>query len=117
MSEGFIFCRLKVLRLNLKLNAMSKSPLKSSSTKINYKAPDGGWGWVIVFGSFMISVLGDGFSYTSGIFYEKFLNVYGESEAITSMFSSIMTGMVYCAGIHSFLKVVSIRTQSKSSLF
>lgn len=46
----------------------------------------------------MISVLGDGFSYTSGIFYEKFLNVYGESEAVTSMFSSIMTGMVYCVG-------------------
>lgn len=49
------------------------------------RIPDGGWGWMIVLGSFMISLLTDGFSYTSGVFYEKFLNVYNQSEAVTSV--------------------------------
>lgn len=78
------------------------SPQKVGSHKESlqnsFKAPDGGWGWVIVFGSFMLSVICDGFSYTIGILYEHFLKIYGESEAITTMFSSIMTGMVYCSG-------------------
>ena len=62
------------------------------------RAPDGGWGWVIVFGSFMISLICDGFSYTTGIFYENFLQVYNETETVTSIFDSIMTGMVFAAG-------------------
>ncbi|CAG2171579.1 unnamed protein product, partial [Oppiella nova] len=66
---------------------------------VHRTAPDGGWGWVVVFGSFMISLIGDGFSYTSGLFYAKFLTEYHESEAITSLFDSIMTGMIYCSGI------------------
>ncbi|CAG2177127.1 unnamed protein product [Oppiella nova] len=65
---------------------------------VHRKAPDGGWGWVVVFGSFMISLIGDGFSYTTGLFYTKFLTEYHESEAITSLFDSIMTGMIYCSG-------------------
>ena len=62
------------------------------------KPPDGGWGWVVVFGSFMISLTADGFAFTTGIFYEKFLELYQESEAITSIFDSVMTGMIYATG-------------------
>ncbi|KAJ6215728.1 hypothetical protein RDWZM_010228 [Blomia tropicalis] len=72
---------------------------------INYKPPnpikmipDGGWGWLIVFGSFIISLVTDGFSYTSGVFYQKFLHEYGQSESITSIFIAIMTGMISVMG-------------------
>ncbi|XP_054157000.1 monocarboxylate transporter 4-like [Oppia nitens] len=74
-------------------------PTSPSLKNLNqYKAPDGGWGWVIVFGSFMVSVIGDGFSYTTGLFYAEFLREYGESETVTSLFDSIMTGTIYCIG-------------------
>ena len=76
--------------------AISISSISSSQHHI--PIPDGGWGWVIVFGSFMISLLTDGFSYTSGVFYEKFLKEYKESEAVTSIFVSVMTGMISCMG-------------------
>ncbi len=66
---------------------------------IHRKAPDGDWGWAVVFGSFMISLICDGFAYTTGIFFEEFLEVYKESETITSMFDSIMTGMIFLMGI------------------
>ncbi|CAG2170221.1 unnamed protein product [Oppiella nova] len=61
-------------------------------------APDGGWGWVVVFGCFMISLINDGFFYTTGLFYAKFLTEYHESEAITSLFNSIMMGIYFCSG-------------------
>ena len=63
------------------------------------KAPDGGWGWAVVFGSFTISLICDGFAYTTGIFYEEFLTVYGESESMTSVFDAIMTAMIFLIGI------------------
>ncbi|CAG2101566.1 unnamed protein product [Medioppia subpectinata] len=63
-----------------------------------HKAPDGGFGWIIVFASFMISFIGDGYAYTTGLFYAQFLVEYKESESVTSLFDSIMTGMMYCSG-------------------
>ena len=74
--------------------------MPASPPIITQEAPDGGWGWVVVFGSFMISVICDGFTYTTGMFYEKFLEVYKESEAVTSMFDSFMTGMLFAMGIY-----------------
>jgi MCP family monocarboxylic acid transporter-like MFS transporter 14 len=31
-----------------------------------YKAPDGGWGWVIVFSSLIIHIIMDGITYSLG---------------------------------------------------
>ncbi|KFM80246.1 Monocarboxylate transporter 9, partial [Stegodyphus mimosarum] len=54
--------------------------------------PDGGWGWVVVFASFMIHVIADGVTYTFGIFYYEFLKYYGESKGTTAWVASIMVG-------------------------
>lgn len=60
--------------------------------------PDGGWGWVVVFCSFMIHVIADGVTYTFGIFYMEFLRHFGESKGATSWVASIMVGTTFCVG-------------------
>lgn len=60
--------------------------------------PDGGWGWIIVFSSFMIHVIADGITYTIGIFYVEFLKEFSASKASTAWIPSIMTGITYGIG-------------------
>ncbi|GIX80701.1 monocarboxylate transporter 12 [Caerostris extrusa] len=60
--------------------------------------PDGGWGWVVVFCSFMIHVIVDGVTYTFGIFYLEFLRYFGESKGATAWVASIMVGTTFCVG-------------------
>lgn len=60
--------------------------------------PDGGWGWVVVFSSFMIHVIADGVTYTFGIFYLEFLKQFQESKGKTAWIASIMVGTTFCIG-------------------
>lgn len=60
--------------------------------------PDGGWGWVVVFSSFMIHVIADGVTYTFGIFYLEFLKHFQESKGKTAWIASIMVGTTFCIG-------------------
>lgn len=61
--------------------------------KKSEQLPNGGWGWVIVFSSFLLGFICHGFIFTIGVFYEEFLQVYQEGEVVTSIFYSLMTGM------------------------
>lgn len=60
--------------------------------------PDGGWGWWVVFGSFMIHVIADGIIYSFGLFYFELVNHFNASKTATSMVVSIMNGTTYCIG-------------------
>lgn len=60
--------------------------------------PDGGWGWVVVFSSFMIHVIADGVTYTFGIFYTEFLKYFNDSKGTTAWVASIMVGTTFCIG-------------------
>lgn len=60
--------------------------------------PDGGWGWIVVFSSFMIHVIADGVMYTFGIFYVEFLKYFRESKGVTAWIASIMIGVVFTVG-------------------
>lgn len=42
------------------------------------KPPDGGWGWVVVFASFMVNLIADGITFSFGVIYVEFLNYFGE---------------------------------------
>lgn len=71
------------------------SPNDSSSPP---SAPDGGWGWVVVFSSFMIHLIADGVTYTFGIFYFELLQYFSSGKGLTAWIPSIMTGMTFAIG-------------------
>ncbi|CAD5234437.1 unnamed protein product [Bursaphelenchus xylophilus] len=62
------------------------------------KALDGGYGWVVVFGSFMIHVFADGFVYSFGVIAESLVQEFNASNAETSVILSLLTGLMLAAG-------------------
>lgn len=66
--------------------------------------PDGGYGWIIVFASFVISFITDGVLYTFSIFHVSFLNEFNESKYLTSWISSLLNGCLSIIGpVSSYL--------------
>ncbi|XP_070491773.1 monocarboxylate transporter 5 [Chironomus tepperi] len=59
---------------------------------------DGGWGWYVVFASFMIHIVTDGVTYTLGIFYVEWLEYFHSGKAETSWIASILVGVTLCSG-------------------
>lgn len=62
------------------------------------KAPDGGWGWVVVLGSFMIHVIADGIAYSFGIYVESFLVHFNASRSEVGFLGSLMLGVTWGTG-------------------
>ncbi|XP_069122460.1 monocarboxylate transporter 3-like [Argopecten irradians] len=62
------------------------------------KAPDGGWGWIVVMASFMQHALIDGMTCTFGIFYDDILATFNEGSARTQVLSSIIVGVSFLIG-------------------
>ncbi|XP_014280635.1 monocarboxylate transporter 13 isoform X2 [Halyomorpha halys] len=60
--------------------------------------PDGGWGWVVVFASFMIHIFADGVTYSFGVFHNELVLYFKETEAATSLIASILVGVTLCTG-------------------
>ena len=63
------------------------------------EAPDGGWGWVVVCGTFLIHLIMDGMLYSFGVFYVEFLDYFESDKGVTSLIGSLMTGMLCFTGI------------------
>lgn len=53
------------------------------------KYPDGGYGWVVVFGSFLLYLIADGIAYPLGLINSVWLDYFQESETKTSWIGSI----------------------------
>lgn len=60
--------------------------------------PDGGWGWVIVFASFINHVVVDGITFTFGVFYLEFLEFFKASKGKTSLVGSLLAGFYLMSG-------------------
>lgn len=60
--------------------------------------PDGGYGWVIVFASFMCNMIVDGIAYTFGVFLGEFVRYFGEGKGKTAWVGSLLSGMYLSAG-------------------
>ncbi|KAJ8962273.1 hypothetical protein NQ318_018252, partial [Aromia moschata] len=60
--------------------------------------PDGGYGWVVVFASFMCNMIVDGIAYTFGVFLSEMVNHYGETKGKTAWVGSLLSGMYLSAG-------------------
>ncbi|KAI1293711.1 Monocarboxylate transporter 12 [Halotydeus destructor] len=62
------------------------------------KPPDGGWGWVVVFASFMISMIADGVSFSFGIFFVDLSNYFGAAKSKTAFVGSLFLSMPLLIG-------------------
>lgn len=62
--------------------------------------PDGGYGWVIVFASFMCNMIVDGIAYTFGVFLGEFVTYYGEGKGKVAWVGSLLSGMYLSAGMY-----------------
>uniref|UniRef100_A0AC34QBI6 Major facilitator superfamily (MFS) profile domain-containing protein n=1 Tax=Panagrolaimus sp. JU765 TaxID=591449 RepID=A0AC34QBI6_9BILA len=61
-------------------------------------ALDGGYGWVVVLGSFLIHVFADGFVYSFGVIAESLVKEFNATNAETSTVLSLLTGLMLAAG-------------------
>ncbi|RZF33544.1 hypothetical protein LSTR_LSTR008190 [Laodelphax striatellus] len=60
--------------------------------------PDGGYGWVVVFASFMCNLIVDGIAYTFGVFMPRFVTYYGVGKGTVAWVGSLLSGMYLSAG-------------------
>ncbi|VDQ17731.1 unnamed protein product, partial [Trichobilharzia regenti] len=57
--------------------------------------PDGGWGWLIVFGSFLCMVLVDGMCFSYGIFLSELEETFAASKTQMTLGGSLLTGFYF----------------------
>ncbi|ODM93669.1 Monocarboxylate transporter 9 [Orchesella cincta] len=60
--------------------------------------PDGGYGWVIVFASFMCNLIVDGIAYTFGVFLPKIAESFGQGKGQVAWAGSLLCGVYLCVG-------------------
>lgn len=76
----------------------------SSGQYSEAKPPDGGWGWVVVFASFVVNLIADGITFSFGVIYVEFLNYFGEGKGKTAWIGSLFMAMPLLSGpVASFL--------------
>lgn len=76
-------------RKRLISNESGDSIDSSSTEKKTPKMPDGGYGWVVVFASLMVSLIWDGLSFSFGLINTQLLTHFGESPTKTAWISSL----------------------------
>lgn len=62
-------------------------------------APDGGWGWVVVFAAFMCAFVIDGVTNSFGVFYVEFLDYFQADKAVTALAGSLVCGCFLTFGM------------------
>lgn len=70
----------------------------SSSDKKKPEIPDGGFGWVVVFASLMVSMIADGISFSFGLIYTELLAYFHESKAKTAWIGSLFLAVPLLVG-------------------
>ncbi|CAG9785957.1 unnamed protein product [Diatraea saccharalis] len=60
--------------------------------------PDGGWGWVVVLSSFIISMIADGISFSFGLLYIEFLEEFQASKSTTAWIGSLFIAVPLLSG-------------------
>uniref|UniRef100_A0A0V0J5Y8 Monocarboxylate transporter 5 n=1 Tax=Schistocephalus solidus TaxID=70667 RepID=A0A0V0J5Y8_SCHSO len=62
------------------------------------KPPEGGWGWVVVFGSFLVHLIADGITYAFGVFTPAIVDYYGASRQLVGWLNSALVGITFISG-------------------
>ena len=68
------------------------------NSDIDWKAPDGGWGWVIVISSLLIHFFMDGVTYALGTFLTPFVEEFNVTHAEASIVHSLLPAVTLFSG-------------------
>ncbi|KAG9350301.1 hypothetical protein JZ751_026655 [Albula glossodonta] len=63
------------------------------------KAPDGGWGWAVLFGCFIITGFSYAFPKAVSVFFKELIKEFGVGYSDTAWISSILLAMLYGTGL------------------
>ncbi|CCD64115.1 Major facilitator superfamily (MFS) profile domain-containing protein [Caenorhabditis elegans] len=77
---------------------MTGAPVSSGGGKLVPLPPDGGWGWVVVLGSFFVHVFADGFVYSFGVLVETLMEEFHASNTMAALIISLLTGLTLGSG-------------------
>jgi len=69
--------------------------------------PDGGWGWMVVFGSFVIYVIAGGIMFSFGIFVEDLVDHFESSKSAVGGVGSLMIGSGFLVGTSTYIVYTS----------
>uniref|UniRef100_A0A8C1C5P8 Solute carrier family 16 member 3b n=1 Tax=Cyprinus carpio carpio TaxID=630221 RepID=A0A8C1C5P8_CYPCA len=67
------------------------------------KAPDGGWGWAVLFGCFVITGFSYAFPKAVSVFFKELIREFGVGYSDTAWISSILLAIIFCGPICSIL--------------
>lgn len=82
----------------------SKEPLKTKTSDEEVVdtelvvPPDGGWGWVVVMGSFACNMIVDGIIFSFGMFLTEIAQSFGVNTAQVALVGSLLSGFYLIAG-------------------
>lgn len=62
------------------------------------KAPDGGWGWAVLAGCFVITGFSYAFPKAVSVFFKELIREFGVGYSDTAWISSILLAMLYGTG-------------------
>lgn len=79
-------------------SSSSASSLSDITDKKKPKIPDGGWGWMVVLSSLILSMIADGISFSFGLLYVEFLKEFNESKAKTAWIGSLFMAVPLLSG-------------------
>ena len=68
---------------------MNNEPVVDDLSK-HVSAPDGGWGWIVLFGSFVSFFIADGWSYSFGVLFPSVVEYFDESRGTTAMVGTLL---------------------------
>lgn len=80
------------------------SSSSESSSELLNRAPDGGWGWVVVFAAFMVNMIADGVTFSFGVIFVEFEKYFEGGKSKTAWIGSLFMAVPLLSGpIASFL--------------
>ncbi|XP_022660985.1 uncharacterized protein LOC111250277 isoform X2 [Varroa destructor] len=65
---------------------------------IAVEPPDGGYGWMVVFASFMCNLIVDGIAYTFGLFLPELVSSFESTKSVITWAGSLLSGFYLSAG-------------------
>lgn len=68
---------------------MNAEPVVDDVSK-HLSAPDGGWGWIVLFGSSVAFFIADGWSYSFGVLFPSIVEYFDESRGATALVGTLL---------------------------